>query len=68
MKTINYGTKNDCTVYAVVNEAGIIPLLRSDLEFEDADLKINYDSGVYPSIINVPKYICNQVFVNNLHK
>jgi hypothetical protein len=68
MKTINYGSKNDCTVYGIITGNGIAKMDKKDLEFEKPDIKINYDSGVYPGINDIDQYICNQVFINNMHK
>lgn len=66
MKEINYGKVNDLSVYAVLVDGKLIPLTKKDLKFEKPDCKINYDSGVYPSITDVPQYICNQVMINKM--
>jgi hypothetical protein len=66
MKTINYGKVNDCTLYAVEAGGRLVPLNKDDLEFETPDYKINYDSGVYPSISDIEQYICDQVVVNDM--
>lgn len=63
MKTINVGKKNDLHLYAAEFDGVFFPLDEKDLEFETADAKINYDSGLYPSIINIPHYICTKASV-----
>ena len=61
MKTINHGKVNDCQVLAILVNGRLIPLSGIDLEFQDADYCINYDSGVYPIASSVEEYICDQV-------
>ncbi len=43
MKTVTLGTKNDTTVYAMQTPEGLVPC-----DQDEADVKIKYDSGVYP--------------------
>ncbi|MCL6479875.1 MAG: hypothetical protein K6T65_16005 [Peptococcaceae bacterium] len=68
MKVINYGKVNNCTLYAVEVGDRLYPLSKDDLEFQKPDYKINYDSGVYPSITDIEQYICNQVALNEMTK
>lgn len=61
MKTIEIGKVNDCTLFAFDNGYGrLCPLTDDDLIHVDADYKIKYDSGVYPSVTDVEQYICDQ--------
>jgi hypothetical protein len=70
MKIIKVGKVNDLIQYAMWYEdehnAGVpgryIPLSQIDLEFQPADAKIYYDSGIYPSITQeaLPQYICDK--------
>jgi len=67
MITINYGKVNDCKVYAIFVNDGLVPLTKIDLEFASADICITYDSGSYPSITDIDQYICDQVIANKLY-
>jgi hypothetical protein len=60
MKTINVGKQNDLHLCAVEVDGVFFPLDEKDLEFETADVKINYDSGLYPGISDIPHYICTK--------
>jgi hypothetical protein len=64
MKVINYGKMNDASLYALNVEGRLVPMKKIDLRHEKPDVKINYDSGVYPGITDIEKYICNQVMLN----
>ena len=61
MKKVYYGKKNDCRLYAIMDDFGIYPA-----DDNDYDLIIYYDSGIYPSIIDISRYICRQVYINDL--
>lgn len=60
MKTINLGTKNDATVYAIKVNGKYEPISKIDREFVAPDAKINYDSGIYPGVTHLLQYICNK--------
>jgi len=63
MKTIKVGTTNDLHLFAVDGGDGrYYPMTESDLNFEQPDAKIYYDSGLYPSITleELPQYICDK--------
>ena len=64
MKIIKVGKVNDIFLYAIYNEEypRYYPLTKRDLQFEAADAKIYYDSGVYPGVAlsELPQYICDK--------
>lgn len=62
MKTIAVGERNDISLYAIRYEGRYYPLTDDDLEHEQPDAKIKYDSGIYPGITleELPQYICNK--------
>lgn len=60
MKEINVGKRNDCHLYATEIDGVFFPLEEKDLKFEIADVKINYDSGIYPGISDIPHYVCGK--------
>lgn len=62
MKRINVGETNDLTVKAVEAEGRYYPMNEADLEFEQPDVEIGYDSGVYPGVTleELPQYICDK--------
>lgn len=64
MKIIKVGEVNDLVQYALWDTEWrrYIPLSESDLQFQAADAKIYYDSGLYPSVTleELPQYICNK--------
>lgn len=61
MKTIELGTINDATVYAVLTAKGMIALNKEDLEFVTPQYEIKCDSGCYP-VANFEQYICDKAF------
>lgn len=58
MKVIRVGEKNDLHLFAAEDGGRFYPLTKIDLDHERPSAKIYYDEGIYPSITNVPDYIC----------
>jgi hypothetical protein len=64
MKNIKVGSTNDLHLYAVEIDGVFFPLDEQDLDHETPDVKIYYDSGVYPSISDIPHYICAKASIS----
>jgi len=62
MKHINVGKKNDLSVKAIEADGRYHPMTDEDARFEQPDVEIGYDSGVYPGITleELPQYICDK--------
>lgn len=61
VKEIKVGEVNDCHFYAMKTEhGGYVELSKRDMEFEQPDAKIYYDSGIYPGVSDLPTYICGK--------
>ena len=60
IKEIQLGEKNDCYVYAIKTDERFYALTEADLEYENPDAIIWYDSGLYPGITNIADYMCNK--------
>jgi hypothetical protein len=61
MNKIYLGTKNDTFTYAVEIDGRFVKMDNTDIEFEEPDAQIFFDSGIYPSITDLDQYMCDKV-------
>ena len=69
MKIIKLGKINDTWCHAVEVDNNYIHVYEHDFEYISPDVKIYFDSGVYPSITDIDQYMCDKAWEmsNNEH-